>query len=104
MSSKAYLNVGFVFFALIVFASRCLADVVGNPFQLNGPKVAANSVDKWVLAMDNRILVITKDGRVFAHDIDIGSRTVGQPFPLPGPPVAAQPIDRWVLAMGQQKS
>ena len=44
------------------------------------PRVAANPQDKWVLVMGSRIVVITNDGRVFAHEIT--GNTVGTPFQL----------------------
>ena len=71
-----------------------------DAIQLPGPKVAANEVDKWVLAMDHRILVITNDGAVFAHTVTANSVT--DAIQLPGPnglKVAANLGDKWVLAM-----
>jgi hypothetical protein len=50
-------------------------------FEARNPAVAANPQDKWVLTMGNRILVITNDGRVFAHGIT--DNTIGVPFQLP---------------------
>jgi hypothetical protein len=72
-------------------------NTIGVPFQLGGPAVAANPQDKWLLAMDNRLLVVTDDGRVFVHEVV--ENTIGVPFQLGGPAVAANPQDRWLLAM-----
>src|SRR5262249_26051226 len=70
-----------------VFAHEVTGNTVGVPFQLDGPKVAANPQDKWLLVMGNRLLVVTKDGRVFVHQVT--GNTVGVPFQLDGPKVAA---------------
>jgi hypothetical protein len=78
-----------------VFAHDLVGNTVGVPFQLSGPKVAANPQDKHVLIVGSRILVITNDGSVFAHDL-VGN-TVGVPFQLSGPKVAANPQDKFVL-------
>lgn len=58
--------------------------------------MAANSGDKWVLVMGGRVLVITDDGMVFAHDV---TGNVGVSFQLGGARVAADPEDKWVLAI-----
>ena len=84
----------------LVSVHGVVGDMVGDAVQLNGPEVAANPQDAWVLAMGNRILVITNEGRVFAHEIS--GNTIGAPFQLGGPPVAANPQDKWVLAMGDR--
>jgi hypothetical protein len=78
-----------------VFAHDLVGNTVGVPFQLSGPKVAANPQDKHVLIVGSRILVITNDGSAFAHDL-VGN-TVGVPFQLSGPKVAANPQDKFVL-------
>jgi hypothetical protein len=66
-----------------------------------GSRVAANPQDKWVLTVANRILVITNDGSVFAHDIT--GHTVGIPYQLEGGQrVAANPQDKWVLTLGNR--
>jgi Domain of unknown function (DUF4185) len=62
--------------------------------------VAANPQDKWVLVLGNRILVVTNEGDVFAHDVT--GNTVGIPFQLSGPRVAANPQDKWVLVLGNR--
>jgi RecB family endonuclease NucS len=83
-----------------VFAHEISGNNVGVPFQLSGPKVAANPQDKWVLVMGNRILVVTQDGSVFAHEVS--GNSIGVPFQLSGPKVAANPQDKWVLVMGNR--
>ncbi len=66
-----------------------------------GARVAANPKDRWVLTLANRILVITNDGSVFAHDI--AGHTVGVPYQLDGGQrVAANPQDKWVLTLGNR--
>ncbi len=63
------------------------------------PVVATRPEDKWVL-MDSereRILVITEDGRVFAHRI---TSHVEPAELLSGARVGARPEDRWVLLVG----
>ena len=62
--------------------------------------MAANPQDKWLLVVGNRILVVTKDGSVFAHDI--AGNSIGVPFQLGGPKVAANPQDKWVLVVGNR--
>ena len=64
------------------------------------PLVAFNPVDRFALTMGNRILVTTKSGSVFGHDLD--GRTIGQAFRLEGPPVAFNDGDRFVLTMGNR--
>jgi hypothetical protein len=74
--------------------------VVGDARQRSGPKVAANPQDKFVLAMarSQRLVVITEDGGVFAHDLGSG---IGTPSPLSGPKIAipepANPLYRFAL-------
>ena len=84
----------------LVFAHDVAGNSIGVPFQLGGPKVAANPQDKWVLVVGNRILVVTKDSSVFAHDV--AGNSIGVPFQLGGPKVAANPQDKWVLVMGNR--
>ncbi len=67
--------------------------------KLDGPRVAANPEDKWVLFSDIYIYVITKDGRVFAHQLSNGIQPA---VLLPGPKVAANPQDKKVLLMGSK--
>ncbi|MEG4148325.1 hypothetical protein, partial [Microcoleus sp. Pol12B5] len=75
---------------------------VGKPYKLNSSTpVAANPQDNHVLVMGNRILVITDDGSVFAHDIN-GS-DVGKPYKLnSSTPVAANPQDKRVIVIGNR--
>jgi hypothetical protein len=81
-----------------VFAHDVDGDTIKAPFRL-GVGVAANPQDKHVVAMGNRILVVTNDGQVFVHDVD--GNTIKAPFRL-GVGVAANPQDKWVLAMGNR--
>ncbi len=83
-----------------VFAHPINGTSVGSAQQLGGPKVAGNPQDKWVLAMGNRILVITAFGDMFAHEIN--GDTIGVPVQLSGPQVAGNPQDKWVLVMGNR--
>ncbi|MFC9329053.1 hypothetical protein [Kitasatospora sp. NPDC057015] len=64
------------------------------------PAVAANPVDRWVFLMGDRIVVITNDGRVYAHQVT-GS-AIKPAYQLAGPAVAANPVDRWVLPEGDR--
>src|SRR3954451_7298912 len=93
---------GLLWIVLLLFATNPsnAADNIGVPFQLSGPKVAANPQDIRVLVMGNRILINTNDGGVFAHDIS--GTTIGAPFQLSGPKVAANPQDIRVLVMGNR--
>ena len=84
----------------LVSVHGVVGDTVGDALQLGGPEVAANPQDVWVLALGNRILVITNDGRVFAHEIS--GDTIGVPFQLGGPPIAASPQDKRVLVLGSR--
>ena len=83
-----------------VFAQEITGNALDVPVVLNGPKVAANPQDKWVVVAGSRILVITEDGRVFVHDIT--GNTIGVPFQLGGPKVAANSQDNRVLIMGNR--
>src|SRR5262249_26988682 len=66
------------------------------------PPVAANPQDKWVLVKGSQIVVITEEGRVFAHEITI--TTVDRAIELTPPSVrvAANPQDKWVVVMGSR--
>jgi len=76
------------------------SDGIGMAYQLSGARVAANPQDKWALTMGDRILVITNDGRVFAHNIDTA---IGGGYQLQSNQrVAANPQDKWVLAIGNR--
>jgi len=61
-------------------------------------KVAANPQDKWVLVMGNRIIVITNDGSVFAHDVDGDNVSTAFEF-ISDQKVAANQEDKRVLVM-----
>jgi hypothetical protein len=65
----------------------------------NGP-VAKLNVDKWVLGMDSDLVVITTEGKVFAHHV--AGDYVNPAYQLSGPLVAANPQDRWVLAQNDR--
>jgi hypothetical protein len=73
-----------------------------GPFvPFTGPRIAANPQDKWVVSQENRIVVITTKGEVFAHTIE--GNVIGDAFRLTntsGPPVAANPQDKYVLVDG----
>ncbi len=90
---------------------------IGDPYQLTGPAVGAQPQDRWVLrgrpvvvgftgdgvaVLRHRIIVITAEGRVFAHEL--GARTVKPAFPLTGPPVAARPEDKLVFNMFSEQA
>ncbi|MFF5369691.1 hypothetical protein, partial [Streptomyces sp. NPDC013187] len=67
-----------------------------------GSKVAFNgSVDRFVVTMGNRIIVITQNGGVFGHDIN--GNTVGPAFAFGGSKVAFNgSVDRFVVTMGNR--
>jgi hypothetical protein len=63
------------------------------------PLVAVNPGDKWVVPdpKRNRLLVVTADGRVFAHHV---TDHIEAPYQLTTvAPVAARPEDNWVLVV-----
>lgn len=64
-------------------------------------RVGANPQDKWVLSTENRILVITNTGDVFAHDFK-PNLTLSLPYQLDAHHVAANPQDRWIMVMGNR--
>jgi hypothetical protein len=78
----------------------------GAPIAVSAPReitggvfVAANPQDRHVLFSQGRLLVITADGSVFAHTLDLQSEKIGVPFQLSSPSkVAANPQDEHVLA------
>jgi hypothetical protein len=90
-----------------VFAHRVTGDVEAA-FQLGGPPnqptpiVATNPEDKWVLVVGDRILVITKNGKVFAHRITDKTIHPTVELAVPEGGVAGSPRDRWVLGMGNK--
>jgi hypothetical protein len=92
--------------ALIASDGRASAVEVRNtslgPFvPLTGARIAANPEDKWVVSQASRIIVITRQGQVFAHTI--GGSVIGAGVLLSnatGPPVAANPQDKYVLVDG----
>jgi Domain of unknown function (DUF4185) len=66
------------------------------------PLVAVNPLDKWVVPdpKRNRLMVVTADGRVFAHLV---TDHIEVPYQLSTPaPVAARPEDNWVLVVGDR--
>jgi len=84
----------------LVFTHAIGDTEIGTPTQFFGARVASNPNDKWMLTMDNRILVITQTGSVFAHQIT--GTAIGDPFQLGGPAVAANAQDKHVLTMGNR--
>lgn len=71
---------------------------VGAAQKLNGPPVAAKSIDRFVVdGGGGTILVTTTDGRVFCHQLS--TYRVGEAFQLNGPPVAANEADAHVIRM-----
>ncbi len=90
-----------------VFAHRVTSQVepafeLGGPDGRPAPPVAANPVDRWVLVSDDRILVITSQGKVFAHDVTDTTVRPAIELMTPAGGVAGNPRDRWVLAMGDK--
>jgi hypothetical protein len=82
----------------VPFAVSVAREITGGVF------VAANPQDRHVILAGGRILVITDDGSVFAHDLDFQGEKIGIPFQLspPGIRVAANPQDKHVLAFGNK--
>lgn len=74
---------------------------VGAAVQFEGPKVAANPPDKWVLNLGDHLVVVTQDGGVFGHTFD-GATAIGEPFKFQGQPVGSRTEDRWVLRHGDR--
>ncbi|MBV8883659.1 MAG: hypothetical protein JO235_06620 [Chroococcidiopsidaceae cyanobacterium CP_BM_RX_35] len=72
--------------------------VPGN--ELSGSRIAASPIDKWVLPINGSVVVITENGQVLAHDIDLARRVVNLPYQLSGPAVAVDPQDKWVFSIG----
>lgn len=70
---------------------------IGTSYVLDGAPVAFQEQDNWVVVMEKRIVVITRDGGVFVHDLDPSSREISQAHVYRGPKVAANPQDRWVF-------
>jgi hypothetical protein len=67
--------------------------------------IGTNPRDKWVLAVRNRLLVVTHDGRVFAHTIvdNATSHTISEPVELSTPfPIASGYADRRLVAVGNR--
>lgn len=79
----------------LVYSQQITANGIAIPTQLTGAPVATNPQDKWVLALANRLLVVTTSCSVFAHQL-IGN-TIQPAQQLSDPPVAANPADKWVL-------
>ncbi len=61
-------------------------------------KVAFNQQDRFVVALGGRIVVTTRDGSVFGHDVS--GRTIGDGFQFSGSRAAFNPQDRFVVAIG----
>ena len=79
----------------LVYSQQISTNGIAIPTQLTGPPVAANPQDKWLLTLDNRLLVITTNGSVYAHQL--AGNTI-QPAQLltATAPVAVNPADKWV--------
>jgi hypothetical protein len=101
MLSKRLLSgvITIIVLALLATGSHA-ADDIGAPFALGGgQRVAANAHDKWVVAGNDHIAVITDDGRVFVHLTD--GKTLQAPYQLAtDAPVAASTNDHFVFDLG----
>ena len=82
------------------FAHEIGGNTIGISRQLDGPTVAGNPSDRWMVTMGQRILVIVNDGRVFAHDVSDTSVSVASA--IAGPRVAANVSDGWVVTMNDR--
>ena len=89
-----------------VFYHSVTTDAVSDAIKFNVPpdKVASREQDHWVRRRAGRILVITQDGQVFAHDVpdfmfidSARHHTVDPARQLSGPPVAANQQDKYVF-------
>lgn len=90
-----------------------VSNVVGAAEAFTGPAVGARPEDRWVLVVGSRIVVITKRGRVFAHELSVATKSIGSAVELDAtratpdgglaktlPPVSA--TERWMLGLGTQ--
>jgi hypothetical protein len=69
-------------------------------FPFGGAKVASNPQDRWLLALGNRLLVVTREGNVFAHDV-VG-RDIRPAFPFGGAKIGFNPNDRFMAVLGNR--
>jgi hypothetical protein len=61
-------------------------------------KIAFNPEDRFVVAIGNRIVVTTKSGGVFGHDVS--GHTSGEAFQFSGARAAFNDVDRFVVVIG----
>ena len=95
---------GYVWYQTISFTGVGGYNALPPHVQPSGyvPLVAVNPLDKWVVPdpKRDRILVVTADGRVYAHGV---TDHIEAPNHLSTPaPVAARPEDNWVLVVGDR--
>src|SRR5260370_27580352 len=72
---------------------------VGPVFQFSGAKIGFNPQDRFMVALDNTLAVITKDGNVFAADVV--RRAIGPVFQFSGAKIGFNPQDRFMVAIGK---
>jgi Cysteine-rich secretory protein family len=89
--------------ALFMFLSPAFSqNTMAFAFKFDGSKVAFNrDLDRFVVTMGNRVIVITWDGDVFGHDV--AGNTIGEAFKFGGSKVAFnRELDRFVVTMGSR--
>jgi hypothetical protein len=87
---------GLVFGANVDVAGRVIQPV----FQYSGAKIGFHPLDRFMVAMGNRLVVIREDGLVFGADI-IGTEI--QPvFQFSGAKIGFHPLDRFMVARGNE--
>jgi hypothetical protein len=63
-------------------------------------KIAFNPQDRFVVTIGNQLIVTTKNGDVFGHDLT--GRDIGPAFAFTGAKAAFNPGDRFVVTIGNQ--
>ena len=85
-----------------VFVHGVYGNTVDYSYQLAGSLRPALAGER-ILVLQNRLLVIEADGRVFARNVDFSTNTIGGEVQLEGPPVAAAIArDKWVVTHDNQ--
>ena len=69
-------------------------------FPFSGAKVAFNPQDRWLLTLGNMLLVVTKEGNVFGHEVV--ERDIRPAFPFSGAKIGFNPNDRFMAVIGNR--
>src|SRR5262249_45311910 len=87
------------------FGSTIVDRVLQPVFQFGGAKIGFNTLDRFMVALGNGLVVITDDGDLFGAQVDIENRVIGPVSQFvggdstaPTPRIGFNTRDRFMLA------